>query len=170
MPASKGSRGSSKKAKKTGSNVFDMFSQKQLAEFKDGFQIMDRDRDGFIGKADLRAIFDEVGRLGTDAELDAMLEEGGHNVNFTTLLHMFASRSSGEIDEDDVIEKAFRAFEKAQGEIDSEDLRHMLMSFGDKFTAQEVDDAFDVMDLDEDTGIIDSDSLVAMLTAKTDDQ
>lgn len=169
MPASKGSRGSSKKAKKTGSNVFDMFSQKQLAEFKDGFQIMDRDRDGFIGKQDLRAIFDEVGRLATDAELDAMLEEGGQNVNFTTLLHMFASRSSGEIDEDDVIEKAFKAFEKAPGEIDAEDLRHMLLSFGDKFTPQEVDDAFDVMDLDEDTGIIDSDSLVGMLTAKTDD-
>ncbi|CAL4174771.1 unnamed protein product [Meganyctiphanes norvegica] len=168
MPASKGPRGSSKKAKKTGSNVFDMFSQTQLAEFKDGFQIMDRDRDGFIGKQDLRAIFDEVGRLATDGELDDMLKEGENNVNFTTLLHMFASRSSGEIDEDDVIEKAFRAFEKEPGEINSEDLRHMLMSFGDKFTAQEVDDAFDVMDLDEDTGIIDSDSLVSMLTAKSE--
>ncbi|MBT8926716.1 hypothetical protein BTI93_09380, partial [Lactobacillus delbrueckii subsp. bulgaricus] len=66
MPASKGSRSSSKKAKKGGgggSNVFDMFTQKQVAEFKEGFQIMDHDRDGIIGKTDLRATFDEIGRM-----------------------------------------------------------------------------------------------------------
>merc|ERR1712183_1000989 len=54
-----------KKAKKTpkggGSNVFDQFSQKQVAEFKEGFQFMDRDKDGIIGRGDIRATADDVG-------------------------------------------------------------------------------------------------------------
>merc|ERR1712212_1359042 len=74
MPASK--KGSSKKAKKGGgSNVFDMFTQKQVAEFKEGFQIMDRDRDGVVDKADLRGTFDEIGRIVSDGDLDSMLAD-----------------------------------------------------------------------------------------------
>merc|ERR1712212_1078496 len=74
MPASK--KGSSKKAKKGGgSNVFDMFTQKQVAEFKEGYQIMDRDRDGVVDKADLRGTFDEIGRIVSDGDLDSMLAD-----------------------------------------------------------------------------------------------
>ncbi|XP_076056848.1 myosin regulatory light chain 2 [Oratosquilla oratoria] len=164
MP-SKGSRSSSKKAKKTGSNVFDMFTQKQVAEFKEGFQVMDRDRDGVINKVDLRGVFDEVGRIATDKELDDMLNEAGGPLNFTTLLHMFASRSSGESDDDDVVAKAFRAFEEeGGGVIDADKFRVALMAFGDKFTSQEVDEAFEQFDIDDDNKI-DSDALVGMLCA-----
>merc|ERR1712121_342980 len=166
MPASKGSRSSSKKAKKGGgSNVFDMFTQKQVAEFKEGFQIMDRDRDGIINKTDLRGVFDEIGRMVSDADLDSMLADAPGPINFTTLLHMFAQRSSGESDDDDVVAASIRAFEKNPGQIEAEQFRTMLMAFGDKFTNQEVDEAFDNMELDEDTGMIDSDALVAMLCA-----
>ncbi|KAK8753910.1 hypothetical protein OTU49_001578 [Cherax quadricarinatus] len=170
MPASKGSRSSSKKAKKGGSNVFDMFTQKQVAEFKEGFQVMDRDRDGIISKDDLRGVYDEIGRIVTDKELDDMLADAPGPINFTTLLHMFASRSSGESDDDDVVAKSFRAFEKEAGQIDSEQFRAMLMAFGDKFTNDEVDEAFEQMEIDEDTGIIDSNALVAMLCAGGSDK
>merc|ERR1711915_718843 len=155
MPASKGSRSSSKKAKKGGgSNVFDMFTQKQVAEFKEGFQIMDHDRDGIIGKTDLRATFDEIGRMCAESELDEMLADAPGPINFTTLLHMFASRSSGESDDDDVVAASIRAFEKSPGKIEAE-----------QFSNQEVDEAFDMMEIDEDTGMIDADALVAMLCA-----
>jgi len=168
MPASKGSRSSSKKAKKGGgSNVFDMFTQKQVAEFKEGFQIMDHDRDGIIGKTDLRATFDEIGRMCAESELDEMLSEAPGPINFTTLLHMFASKSSGESDDDDVVAASIRAFEKEAGKIDAEQFKSMLMAFGDKFTNQEVTDAFELMEYDEDTGIIDSDALVGMLCASS---
>merc|ERR1711915_181361 len=170
MPASKGSRSSSKKAKKGGgggSNVFDMFTQKQVAEFKEGFQIMDHDRDGIIGKTDLRATFDEIGRMCAESELDEMLADAPGPINFTTLLHMFASRSSGESDDDDVVAASIRAFEKEPGKIDAEQFKSMLMAFGDKFTEKEVAAAFDIMEYDEDSGIIDSDALVGMLCASS---
>ncbi|KAF7244366.1 Myosin regulatory light chain 2, ventricular/cardiac muscle isoform [Varanus komodoensis] len=44
-----------------GSNVFSMFEQSQIQEFKEAFTIMDQNRDGFIDKADLRDTFAALG-------------------------------------------------------------------------------------------------------------
>lgn len=90
-----GSSGSKKQAQRSGSNVFSMFSQRQVAEFKEGFQIMDRDKDGILGKNDLRATYDELGRIVAEKELDEMLSDAPGPINFTMLLTMFAERQSG---------------------------------------------------------------------------
>jgi len=169
MP-SKGSSKGSKKAKKSGSNVFDMFTQAQVAEFKDGFAIMDRDHDGVLSKEDLRGVYDEIGRLCTEEQLEGMLSEAPGPINFTTFLQMFANKSSGEADDDEVVAKAFRAFEKQPGEIDMDTFRNMLMAFGDKFTNGEVDDAYAAFDefVDEDTLQLDCDGIIGMLCAGGD--
>ncbi|KAL0811169.1 hypothetical protein ABMA28_009600 [Loxostege sticticalis] len=162
------SRGSRKAAKRTGSNVFSMFSQKQVAEFKEAFQLMDHDKDGIIGKNDLRATFDSLGRLASEKELDEMVNEAPGPINFTQLLTLFANRMSGGSDEDDVVINAFKTFDD-EGKIDSERLRHALMTWGDKFTGEEVDEAYDQMDID-DKGFIDTAKLIAMLTAAAEEE
>lgn len=53
---------SKKKAARTGSNVFAMFTQHQVQEFKEAFQFIDQDKDGFISKNDIRASFDALGK------------------------------------------------------------------------------------------------------------
>ncbi|XP_075986380.1 myosin regulatory light chain 2 [Anticarsia gemmatalis] len=161
------SRGS-RKAKRTGSNVFSMFSQKQVAEFKEAFQLMDHDKDGIIGKNDLRATFDSLGRLASEKELDEMVNEASGPINFTQLLTLFANRMSGGSDEDDVVINAFKTFDD-EGKIDSERLRHALMTWGDKFSADEVDEAYDQMEID-DKGFIDTTKLISMLTASAEDE
>ncbi|XP_071455138.1 myosin regulatory light chain 2 [Hetaerina americana] len=164
--AKQSSRGS-RKAKRTGSNVFSMFSQKQVAEFKEAFQLMDADKDGIIGKNDLRATFDSLGRLAVDKELDEMLNEAPGPINFTQLLTLFANRMSGGSDEDEVVIAAFKSFDD-EGKIDSEKLRHALMTWGDKFSSDEVDDAYEQMTMD-DKGFIDTQKLITMLTASAEE-
>merc|ERR1711915_235806 len=165
MPASKGSRSSSKKAKKGGgSNIFDLFTQKQVAEFKEGFQVMDKDKDGVVGKEDLKATFAEMGRNATEENFDSMIADSPNPINFTTLLSMFASRSSGEQDDDDVIVTAFKSFESSPGKIDPDQFRSMLKAFGDKFTDAEVDDVYSIMDME--SGTINSNALISLLVAK----
>ncbi|MPD00477.1 myosin regulatory light chain 2-like [Portunus trituberculatus] len=170
MSRKSGSRSSSRRSKKSGggSNVFDMFTQRQVAEFKEGFQLMDRDKDGVIGKNDLRGTFDEIGRICNDQELDEMLADAPGPINFTMLLNMFAERSTGEADDDDVVAKAFLAFSDEEGNIDCDVFRHALMTWGDIFSAQEADDALDQMDVDEE-GKIDAHSIIQMLTAGASD-
>ncbi|KAK6633157.1 hypothetical protein RUM43_012901 [Polyplax serrata] len=170
-PSVKASTGSSKRAvKRSGSNVFSMFSQTQIAEFKEGFQMMDHDHDGIISKSDLRATFDAVGKLANDKELDEMINEASGPINFTQLLTLFANKmqGGGATDDDDIVINAFKSFDK-NGYIDSEQLSHALMTWGDKFTQKEVNEAMDACDVDDD-GKINTQALITMLTAKGDDE
>ncbi|XP_019504580.1 PREDICTED: myosin regulatory light chain 2, ventricular/cardiac muscle isoform-like [Hipposideros armiger] len=50
-----------KRAEGANSNVFSMFEQTQIQEFKEAFTIMDQNRDGFIDKNDLRDTFAALG-------------------------------------------------------------------------------------------------------------
>lgn len=83
------------------------------------FQMMDADKDGIIGKNDLRATFDALGRMVSDKELDELLGEATGPLNFTMLLTLFANRMSGSADDDEVIINAFKSFDEG-GKIDSE--------------------------------------------------
>lgn len=38
-----------------------MFTQHQVQEFKEAFQFIDQDKDGFISKNDIRSTFDSLG-------------------------------------------------------------------------------------------------------------
>lgn len=165
-----GGSGSKRSAKRVCSNVFSMFSQKQVAEFKEAFQLMDADKDGVIGKNDLRATFDSVGKLCNEKELDDMLAEATGPLNFTQLLSLFAGRmaQSGASDDDDVVINAFKTFD-CEGKIDGERLRQALMTWGEKFTANECDDAYDQMVIDN-QGNIDTAALISMLTGKDDEE
>jgi len=158
----------SKKAKKSGSNIFSMFSQRQVAEFKEAFQMMDHDKDGIISKNDLRATYDALGRVANEKELDEMLGEATGPLNFTMLLTLFANRMSGSADDDEVVINAFKSFDEA-GKINGEKLRHALMTWGDKFTTAEVDDAYDQMTIDN-SGNIDTAKLISMLTASAEEE
>ncbi|NXW49206.1 MLRB protein, partial [Nyctiprogne leucopyga] len=96
-----------KKAKKKiegGSNVFSMFEQTQIQEFKEAFTIMDQNRDGFIDKADLRDTFAALGRLNVkNEELEAMVKEAPGPINFTVFLTMFGEKLKGTDPEETIL-------------------------------------------------------------------
>lgn len=57
--------------------------------------MMDKDKDGILNKSDIRATWDQLGKLVSDKELDEMLSEAQGPINFTQLLTLFANRMSG---------------------------------------------------------------------------
>merc|ERR1739838_1215900 len=157
-----------KVAKKSESCIFDKFSQKQIAEFKEGFRIMDKDKDGIISATEIGATFAEIGRPGSDSDFAQMEADAGAPISLTVLLNMFASKSSGEQDDDDAVVAAFQSFEgSSPGKIDKDTFKGMLPAFGDKFTDQECEDVFATMEID-DEGQINSNALINMLVAKGD--
>jgi Ca2+-binding EF-hand superfamily protein len=52
-------------------------------------------QDGTISKNDLRAAFDNVGKLMTESELDDMLSEVGGSCNFDNMIKMFQTKMAG---------------------------------------------------------------------------
>merc|ERR1712168_543081 len=116
------------------------FSAEQLEMYKECFKLMDVDKDGTISKNDIRAAFDNVGKLMSEGELDDMLGEVGGACTFDAMINMFQNKmAGGSNDPDDLIVRAFKAYE-ADGKIEAEMFRHALMNFGDKFSQAEVDD------------------------------
>lgn len=129
---------SKKRAQRTGSNVFAMFTQHQVQEFKEAFQFIDQDKDGFLSKSDIRSTFDSLGRLCTDTELESMIKEAPGPINFTMFLTIFGDRTQGT-DEEDVILNAFAQFDEGNGLCSEESLRHSLVTWGEKFSTSEAD-------------------------------
>jgi Ca2+-binding EF-hand superfamily protein len=91
---------SKKRTQRSGSNVFAMFTQNQIHQFKEAFSFIDQDKDGIISKADIRSSFDALGRLCSDKELE--------------FLSVFGDRIQGT-DEEDVVMQAFGRYDEGDG-------------------------------------------------------
>ncbi|RXM93191.1 Myosin regulatory light chain 2, ventricular/cardiac muscle isoform [Acipenser ruthenus] len=138
---------SPKKAKKraegANSNVFSMFEQAQIQEFKEAFTIMDQNRDGFIDKSDLRDTFAALGRVNVkQEEIDEMLKEAPGPVNFTVFLTMFGEKLKGA-DPEETILNAFKVFDpEATGILKKDYVTDMLTTQADRFSPEEMEQMF----------------------------
>lgn len=63
MSAAKRAKGKTtkKRPQRATSNVFAMFDQSQIQEFKEAFNMIDQNRDGFIDKEDLHDMLASLG-------------------------------------------------------------------------------------------------------------
>jgi len=131
-----------KRAQRATSNVFAMFDQAQIQEFKEAFNMIDQNRDGFIDKDDLHDMLASLGKDPSDAYLEGMMNEAPGAINFTMFLTLFGERLQGT-DPEDVIKNAFGCFDETNsGVINEEYLRELLTSMGDRFTDEDVDEMY----------------------------
>nr|XP_008119199.1 PREDICTED: LOW QUALITY PROTEIN: myosin regulatory light chain 2, skeletal muscle isoform [Anolis carolinensis] len=122
------------------SNVFSMFDQTQIQEFKEAFTVIDQNRDGIIDKEDLRDTFAAMGRLNVkNEELDAMIKEASGPINFTVFLTMFGEKLKGADPEDVVIIGAFKVLDpEGKGTVKKQFLEELLTTQCDRFTPEEI--------------------------------
>ncbi|CAG0917893.1 unnamed protein product [Notodromas monacha] len=138
-----GRRGTTKKrAQRATSNVFAMFDQAQIQEFKEAFNMIDQNRDGFVDKEDLHDMLASLGKNPTDEYLEAMMNEAPGPINFTMFLTLFGERLQGT-DPEEVIKNAFACFdEESSGLVHEDRLRELLISMGERFTDDDVDEMY----------------------------
>lgn len=159
---------SKKRAVRSTSNVFAMFTQNQIAEFKEAFSFIDSDKDGLINKNDLAVTWDALGRLVNDDDLKQMLSEAPGPINFTMFLSIFGDKIAG-VDDETVIKNALKTFdENDSGKIPEEKLRRCLTTWGNKFTQDEFDTTFSEAPTDR-KGNIDIEGLVRLITGRAQD-
>ncbi|XP_066570457.1 myosin regulatory light chain 2, atrial isoform [Amia ocellicauda] len=158
------SKAAAKRTQRGSSNVFSMFEQSQIQEFKEAFSCIDQDRDGIIKKQDLKETYTQLGKLNVkDEELEEMLQEGKGPINFTVFLTLFGEKLNGT-DPEETILAAFKLFDpNATGFVNKDEFKRLLMTQADKFTEDEVEQAFSVAPIDV-TGNIDYKSLCYIIT------
>ncbi|KFO33063.1 Glucokinase [Fukomys damarensis] len=175
-----GTRGkaATKQAQRGSSNVFSMFEQAQIQEFKESwsssshlkalssqaFSCIDQNRDGIICKSDLRETYSQLGKVSIpEEELDAMLQEGKGPINFTVFLTLFGEKLNGT-DPEEAILSAFRMFDPSgQGVVNKDEFKQLLLTQADKFSPAEVEQLFALTPVDL-TGNIDYKSLCYIIT------
>ena len=104
-------------------------------------------------------MFASLGKVVSDAEIDGMIREAPGEINFTSesrhvnslpienlrylvFLTLFGEKLTGS-DPEDVIQNAFLALDEDRtGKISEDRLRELLMSMGDRYTDEEVDELF----------------------------
>ena len=139
-----------KRAHRATSNVFAMFDQNQIQEFKEAFNMIDQNHDGFVDKEDLHDMLASLGKDPTDDYLEEMVKMSPGPINFTMFLTLFGEKLNGT-DPEDVINNAFACFDEGgNGKIHEDLLKEALISMGDRFTEDQVDDVLRDAPIDKD--------------------
>ncbi|XP_070621622.1 myosin regulatory light chain 2, atrial isoform [Erythrolamprus reginae] len=158
------SKTAAKRAQRGSSNVFSMFEQSQIQEFKEAFSCIDQNRDGIISKSDLKETYSQLGKLNVkDEELEEMLKEGKGPINFTVFLSLFGEKLNGTDPEESIL-AAFKLFDpNGTGLVNKEEFKQLLITQADKFSLEEVEQMFSLAPMDV-AGNIDYKSLCYIIT------
>lgn len=127
-----------KRAQRATSNVFALFNQAQIQEFKEAFTMIDQDRDGIINVDDLANIYQQIGREPDTKTIKSMLDECPGQLNFTHFLTLFGEKLHGT-DPESALRDAFQMFDTdGKGVLHEEYVKDLLMNVGDQFSKDEV--------------------------------
>ncbi|XP_004637516.1 myosin regulatory light polypeptide 9-like isoform X1 [Octodon degus] len=120
-----------------------VFDQSQIQEFKEVFNMIDQNRDGFIDKEELHDMTcwpHWRGQVFMDEYLEGMMHEVPGSINFTMFLTMSGAKLNGT-DPKNMNHNAFTCFhEEASSFIHEDHLQELLTTMGDQFTDEEVDE------------------------------
>ena len=146
----------------------DYITEEQRKDFQDIFDQFDKDKDGKISAKELENAMVSMGQNPTNEEIKEMMEEADLSkdgkIDFEEFLSLM-TRNSPETQTEDEVINAFRVFDKeGNGLIFSAELKHIMMTIGDKMTEEEADEMVNEADIDED-GMINYEEFVRMMMA-----
>ncbi|XP_053686565.1 myosin regulatory light chain, striated adductor muscle [Sabethes cyaneus] len=118
-------------------------NQPKVYELKKAFCLFDLDGDGIISEQDLRNTFLTLGLDKSDGEIMKMFDGVVQPLNLDVFLLLILQRANG-LAPMDVMVNAFRQWDKTNtGFIDKEKFMFDIMSYGDRFTPDEAEQALE---------------------------
>ncbi|CAL4918729.1 unnamed protein product [Urochloa decumbens] len=129
-------------------------TEEEIAEFKEVFNLYDKNRDGFITSEELGTVMESLGENFSESELKAMIKavdaDGTGAIDFHKFLNLMA-RKLKDTDSEEKLREAFDVIDKDQdGYISATELRQVMTNLGEKVTDQEVEEMMREADTDGD--------------------
>lgn len=112
------------------------------AEWKECFDLFDKDSDGKIKAAELGEALRSLGLVLTQKELsDMKAEVGGDLISWEKFKGLVAKKPKAPEKQAQALMQAFQVFDPSgSGHVDMKELRHNVTSLGEKLTPQEFED------------------------------
>ncbi|KAH8893889.1 EF-hand [Thozetella sp. PMI_491] len=132
-------------------------SKEEIAQYKEVFDIFDKDGTGDITADELGEVMKSLGLNPSEAELQDLVSEADLNKDGVINFHEFLTLMSQNVKETDTEQElmnAFKVFDKdGSGTISSDELRNVLKSLGENLTDAELDEMIKLADKNGDGDI-----------------
>lgn len=147
----------------------DHLTEEQIAEFKEAFQIFDKDGDGLITTKELGTVMRSLGQNLSEEELKTMIEEvdtdKSGTIDFQEFLGLMAWKMKETDIEEELIE-AFKVFDRdGNGLISAHELRFVMSTSGEQLTEEDIEEMIREADENGD-GYIDYEEFVKMMMSQ----
>ncbi|GAV05356.1 hypothetical protein RvY_15504 [Ramazzottius varieornatus] len=141
-------------------------SEKQVAEFKESFDLFDRNGDRYITIKELQHVMERLGFKPTPNELKSFMDEADSDrngkIDFMEFLSVMKTKMH-EMMRLEELQKAFRVFDRnGDGKISPNELRTVFQSLDQHFEEEEISEMITVADSNFD-GYIDFDEFIALV-------
>eukprot|EP00095_Tigriopus_kingsejongensis_P012297 snap_masked-scaffold324_size206069-processed-gene-1.14 protein:Tk12297 transcript:snap_masked-scaffold324_size206069-processed-gene-1.14-mRNA-1 annotation:"PREDICTED: calmodulin-like" len=129
-------------------------TDEQILEFKECFQMFDKDGDGTIDTTELGTVMRSLGQNPDEEEIEEMVDEadedGSGSINFPEFIGLMMKKQQGGQTKDE-IKQAFRVFDKdGNGYVSSTELKFVMSRLGVNFTDDELQEMVLEADIDGD--------------------
>ena len=126
--------------------MLDEIPEDRRKEYKDAFEMFDKDKDGTITTKELANVMRSLNHDPTEDELNEMIAEvdleGNGEIDVEEFVTVMTRRSK-ETDTEEEVLNAFKVFDKeGNGLISVTELRHIMITLGDQLNEDEVDELF----------------------------
>lgn len=147
----------------------DHLTEEQIAEFKEAFQIFDKDGDGLITTKELGTVMRSLGQNLSEEELKSMIEDvdtdKSGTIDFQEFLGLMAWKMKESGIEEELIE-AFKVFDRdGNGLISAHELRFVMSSSKEELTEEDIEEMIREADENGD-GYIDYEEFVRMMMSQ----
>ncbi len=129
-------------------------TEKQLLDFKETFQMFDKDGDGTINTSELATVMRSLGHMPDEEEIEEMIddadEDGSGSINFPEFIGLMMKKQSGGLTKEEY-KQAYRVFDKdGNGFVSSSELKFVMSRIGVHFTDDELNEMVLEADIDGD--------------------
>uniref|UniRef100_A0A915Q0B7 EF-hand domain-containing protein n=1 Tax=Setaria digitata TaxID=48799 RepID=A0A915Q0B7_9BILA len=143
------------------------YSQEELEEYRQVFNVFDTDGSGAIGIDELESAMRNLGLEPQKNELEQIIEEvdqmGNHEIDFHEFCDVMKRMSDKQNSWNDVIRECFAVFDRGEvGVVSKKDFQYILSELGDIRDNAVVDEIFAEADVDG-NGVLDYDEFTFMV-------
>jgi len=123
----------------------------EIRQYREAFSLFDKDHDNIIAPQELGIVLRSCGLSPSENDLQKLQQQIGKKIDFDTFVRVAKNFKENNRETENDIREAFRVFDKdGTGYVSVAELKHAMISLGERLSEEEVDQLIREADIDAD--------------------